>query len=157
MRSHTSLSIWHRSEKCTFSLFIIIWTLQSVLLSALVSFYVSLTQAPVISEEGTSTEKNACRYVFGAIFLINDWSRRAQPAMSGSIPRRVVLGCIKKVGWASLESKAVSSVLHPISLTSFLSLPWLSLMMDCQLKSTLSSSKMIRHSDGVLSLPQKSK
>lgn len=30
--------------------------------------------------------------------------------MSGSIPRRVVLGCIKKVGGASLESKAVSSV-----------------------------------------------
>lgn len=52
-------------------------------------------------------------------FLINDWFRRAQPAVSSAAPGQVVLGWIRKQTEQTTESKPVSNT-PPWPLLQFL-------------------------------------
>lgn len=87
---------------------------QAVRSSALcwLNIYVNLTQAGVIREEGTSTEKMsplACRQVCGGIFLTRDWYGRVQPTVGGACPRQVVLGCRRDQAEDGSEGSVVES------------------------------------------------
>ena len=45
---------------------------------------------------GTVSIRLACRQVYGGIFLMNDWCRKAQPTVGSATPGKVVLGSIRK-------------------------------------------------------------
>lgn len=72
-------------------------------------FYVSLTQARVIQEEGISIEKMSQKIDWWSrlwcIFLIADRCRSTQFPVGGTIPGQAALGCIG-AGWANHEEQS---------------------------------------------------
>lgn len=80
-----------------------------------------------------------CEHIFEGIFSFTNWSKRVQPTVSGTIPRQVCLGYLRKVAQPETGNEQVSSIL-PQSLLRFLPLGcslefllWFALVMDYKL------------------------
>lgn len=78
-----------------------------------------------ITWEGTSPE------ALWGIFLTNDRYRRAKSSLGSTTPGQVALGCIRKQAEQAMAIEPVTSI-PPWLLLSFL--PWLPIVMDCELE-----------------------
>jgi hypothetical protein len=93
--------------------------LRCVWFSLVFFVFSKLTQARVVWEEGTTTEKISIRLACRPTREAGSWPGRVQLSVSGTIPGQLVLGPIRKQAERALRRKPVSSI-APFSLLHFL-------------------------------------
>lgn len=81
---------------------------------------------------GISQGRGACEHVYGETVCTNNWYRCFQPPVGNTIPRKVVLGCIKNLANQESAHERVRSLLPWFLLLEFLL--WLPAMMNYDLE-----------------------